>query len=99
MFLFSLGVDNHIVQAYQGIGEVQLPQTILHEVLEHCWSVTQPIGHAQKLVPAHAAYRKGDVLPGLLSHLDLPKPTLQVHTREVSGAHHALHGLLHLRQG
>ena len=99
VLLFGLGVDNHVIQVYQGVREVQLPQTILPEVLECCWSVTQPLGHAQKLVHSHAAYRKGGVLPGLLSHLNLPEPTLQVHARKVSGTHHALHGLLHMRQG
>ena len=99
MFLFSLGVDNHIVQVDQGVCEVQLPQAILHEVLECCWSITQTAGHVQKLVNAHAAHCKGSVLSGLLSHLNLPEPTLQVHTRKVSGTHHALHGLLHTRQG
>ena len=53
----------------------------------------------QELVNAHATHRKGGVLPGLLVHLDLPEPTLQVHTRKVSGAHHALHSFLHTRQG
>ena len=94
-----LGVDNHVIQVDQGVREVQLPQTILHEVLECCWSVTQTVGHAQKLVNAHAAHRKGSVLPGLLSHFNLPEPTIQVHTRKLSGTHHALHGFLHTRQG
>ena len=92
VLLFGLAVDNHVVQVYQG-------QTILHEVLEHCWSVTQPIGHVQKLIHSHAAYHKGGVLPGLLSHLNLPEPTLQVHARKVLGTHDDLHGLLHMRQG
>ena len=99
MLLLSLGVNNHVVQVYQGICEVQLPQAVLHEVLECCWSIAQTTGHAQKLVDTHATHCKGGVLPGLLSHLDLPEPTLQVHTRKVSGAHHVLHGLLHTRQG
>ena len=99
MFLFSLGVDNHIIEVDQGVREVQLPEAVLHETLKCCWSITQTVRHAQKLVNAHAAHRKGGVLPGLLSHLNLPESTLQVHTRKVSGAHHALHGLLHMRQG
>ena len=55
--------------------------------------------HAQELVNTHATHCKGGVLPGLLVNLDLPEPTLQVHTRKVSGPHHALHGFLHTRQG
>ena len=99
MLLLSLGVNNHVIQVYQGVREVQLPQAVLHEALECCWSIAQTIGHAQKLVDAHATHRKGGILSGLFGHLDLPKPTLQVHTRKVSGTHHALHGLLHLGQG
>ena len=53
----------------------------------------------QELVHAHATHREGGVLPGLLVHLNLPEPTLQIHTREVSGTHHAFHGFLHTWQG
>ena len=52
-----------------------------------------------KLVDTHATHRKGSILPGLLGHLDLLEPTLQVHARKVLGAHHALHGFLHSGQG
>ena len=52
----------------------------------------------QKLVNAHATYRKGGILSGFLCHFDLPEPTLQVHTGEVSGTNHAFHGLLHMWQ-
>ena len=53
----------------------------------------------QKLVHTHVTHREGVVLPGLLVHLNLPEPTLQIHTREVSGTHHAFHGFLHMWQG
>ena len=53
----------------------------------------------QELVHAHATHREGGVLPGLLVHLNLPEPTLQIHTREVLGADHAFHGFLHTWQG
>ena len=99
VFLLGLGVNDHVVQVYQGIREVQLPQAVLHEMLEHHWSIAQPIGHAQELVHAHATHHEGSVLPRLLIHLNLPKPALQVHAREVSGAHHAFHGVLHTWQG
>ena len=64
-------------------------------LLEHCTDHRA----CAKLVDTHATHRKGGILPGLLSHLDLTEPTLQVHTRKVSGTHHALHGLLHMSQG
>ena len=35
----------------------------------------------------HAAYGEHRVLVGLLEHLNLPKPTLEVHDGEISGAH------------
>ena len=38
-------------------------------------------------------------MSGLFGHFDLPEPTLQVHACKVSGTNHALHGLLHTRQG
>ena len=99
VFLLGLGVNDHVVQVYQGIREVQLPQAFLHEMLECHWSIAQPVGHAQELIHAHATHREGSVLPRLLIHLDLPKPALQVHAREVLGAHHAFHGFLHMWQG
>ena len=99
VFLLGLGVNDHVVQVYQGIHEVQLPQAVLHEMLEHRWSIAQPVGHTQELIHAHATHREGGVLPRLLVHLNLPEPTLQVHAREVSGAHHAFHGFLHAWQG
>ena len=99
MFLLGLGVDDHVVQVYQGVREVQLPQAVLHEMLERRWSIAQPIGHTQELVHTHATHREGSVLPRLLIHLNLPKPAFQVHAREMSGAHHAFHGFLHMWQG
>ena len=99
VFLLSLGVNDHVVQVYQGVREVQLPQAVLHEMLEHRWSIEQPVGHTQELIHAHATHHEGGVLPRLLIHLDLPKPALQVHAREVSGAHHAFHGFLYTWQG
>ena len=39
VFLLGLGVNDHIVQVYQGIREVQLPQAVLHEMLERRWSI------------------------------------------------------------
>ena len=99
VFLLGLGVNDPVVQVYQGIREVQLPQTVLHETLERCWSIAQPVGHTQELVHAHATHREGGVLPRLLINLNLPEPALQVHAREVSGAHHAFHGFLHTWQG
>ena len=99
VLLLGLGVNDHIVQVYQGVHEVQLPQAVLHETLERRWSIAQPVGHTQELVHAHATHCEGGVLPRLLIHLNLPKPALQVHAREVSGAHHAFHGFLHMWQG
>ena len=42
---------------------------------------------------------EGSILFGFFCHLDLPEPTLQVHTGELSGTNHALHGFLHVGQG
>ena len=39
VFLLGLGVNDHIVQVYQGVHEVQLPQAVLHETLERRWSI------------------------------------------------------------
>ena len=39
VFLLSLGVNVYVVQVYQGVREVQLPQAVLHEMLECCWSI------------------------------------------------------------
>ena len=68
-------------------------------MLECGWCVAQAIGHPQELVDTHASNGESRVLAGLLCHLNLPESTLEVHAREVVGAHHTLHGFLHPRQG
>ena len=39
VFFLGLGVNDHVIQVYQGICEVQLPQAVLHETLECHWSI------------------------------------------------------------
>ena len=96
MLFFSLGKDYYIVQIDKGIGQVQLTEAILHEPLEHCRSMTEPVQHPQELIHAHDTHRKGSVLLGFLGHLDLPKTRFQVHCGEEPGSYHGLHSLLHL---
>ena len=99
VFLLRLGEDYHIVQVDQGIRQVQLAEAILHEPLECCQSITEPVRHSQKLIHPHTTDRKGGVLLGVLGHLDLPKTRFQVHGGEELGAYHGLHGLLHPGKG
>ena len=39
VFFLGLGLNDHVVQVYQGVHEVQLPQAVLHEMLECRWSI------------------------------------------------------------
>ena len=64
--------------------------------LEHCITCR---AYATTCTRPFATHREGGVLPGLLVHLNLPEPTLQINTREVSGTRHAFHGFLHTWQG
>ena len=50
-------------------------------LLVHC------ISHSEKLIHAHASHSECHVLAGLLGHLHLPKPALEVHGGEIPGAH------------
>ena len=85
MVLLGPGKDYHVVQVDKGIGQVKLTKAILHEPLEHCQSITQPVWHSQELIHTHVTHRKGSVLLGFLSHLDLPKTRFQIHCRKVKG--------------
>ena len=96
MVLLGSGKDYHIVQVDKGISQVKLTKAILHQPLKCCWSITKPVQHSQELIHAHATHRKGGVLLGFLSHLDLPKTRFQIHCGEEPGTHH---GLLHLGRG
>ena len=73
MVLLDPGKDYHVIQVDKGIGQVKRTKAILHEPLEGHRSITKPIWHPQELIHTHAIHRKGGVLPGFLSHLDLPK--------------------------
>ena len=44
MFCMHLGVDDHIIQVDETVGQVQLAKVILHQPLESRWSITQPKG-------------------------------------------------------
>ena len=39
VFFLGLGVNDHVIQVYQGVREAQLSQAVLHEMLECCWSI------------------------------------------------------------
>ena len=50
MFSRHLGVDDHIIQVDEAVGQIQLAEAILHQPLESCGSVAEPKGHPFTLV-------------------------------------------------
>ena len=88
----------HIIKVDDTIHQVQLPQNVLHEVLENCGSVTEPKGHTNELVEPQDAHSESGILLRLWHYLDLPEPALKVHHRKVCGTCHALQCLLYLQQ-
>ena len=54
--------DHDINQVNHTICEVQLPQGVLHEMLECRGCVVQPKGHADKLIEPKVTHRDGRVL-------------------------------------
>ena len=99
MFLFGAGVYDYIVQIDKDVRQIELTETILHQLLEGAWHIAQAVCHSQKLIDIHTAYHEGGVLVRLLCHLHLPEAALETHTGELAGSHHTLHGLLHTGQG
>ena len=62
MLLFHVTKDNDIVQVNHAIHEVQLPQGVLHEILESCRRITQPKWHVGKLIEPEVTHCEGRVL-------------------------------------
>ena len=49
VFLRSRGVHNYIIKVDEAVGQIQLPQAILHEALERSRSVAETKGHSVTL--------------------------------------------------
>ena len=62
MLLLHAAKDDDIIQVNHAIHEVQLPQGVLHEMLEHHRHITQPERHAGKLVEPEVTHHEGRVL-------------------------------------
>ena len=69
----------HIIQIDDAVGQVQLSQGVLHEVLKSQWSIAEPKEHMSKLVKPPISHCEGGILLGLGCHLYLPKSALKVH--------------------
>ena len=65
--------DYDVIQVNHTICEVQLPQGVLHEMLEHRGCIAQPKWHVGKLVEPEVTYREGCVLLQTRGHLNLPE--------------------------
>ena len=98
MFLLRTSKYYHIIQVDDTICQVQLPQGVLHEVLESHQSVAEPKGHTSKLVKPQIAHGESSVLFRPWHHLDLPESTFEIHLGEMRSAHHTLQCLLDLWQ-
>ena len=90
VFFFRPPEDNHIIQIDDAIGQVELSQCILHQMLEGCGHVTQSKGHPGKFIEAQVTNREGSVLLQLWSNTNLPESTIEIHCGEVGSSSHAL---------
>ena len=73
VFLLCATKDYDIIQVDHTICEAQLPQGVLHEMLECRQCIAQPERHAGKLVEPKVPHCEGRVLLRSWGHLDLPK--------------------------
>ena len=71
--------DYDIIQVNHTVHEVQLPQGVLHEMLECRGCIAQPEWHAGKLVEPKVTHREGRVLLQTRGHLNLPEARLEIH--------------------
>ena len=62
MLLLHAAKDDDIIQVNHTIHEVQLPQGVLHEMLESRRCITQPKWHAGKLIEPEVTHCEGHVL-------------------------------------
>ena len=92
------GVDHYVVKVYKAIIEVQLPQAVLHDVLECCGGIAEAKRHSIEFVKAVASYCKRRVLLGIFIHFDLPKSGVEIYRREDSGPRKEFNGLLDTRE-
>ena len=73
MLLLLATEDYDIVQVDYTICKVQLPRSILHEMVKHHGSIAQPEWHVGKLIEPKVTHCEGHVLLRLRGHLDLPE--------------------------
>ena len=62
MLLLCVTKDYDVIQVDHTICEVQLPQGVLHEMLEHRGCIVRPERHAGKLIEPKVTHREGCVL-------------------------------------
>ena len=62
MLLLHATKDDDNIQVNHKICEAQLPQGVLHEMLESHWHITQPEWHAGKLIEPEVTHHEGCVL-------------------------------------
>ena len=71
--------DYDIIQVNHTVCEAQLPQGVLHEMLECCGCIAQPEWHGDKLIEPKVTHHEGHVLLQFWGHLNLPKAQLEIH--------------------
>ena len=62
VLLLHAAKDDDIIQVNHAVREVQLPQGVLHEMLESRWDITQPKWHAGELIEPEVTHCEGCVL-------------------------------------
>ena len=79
MLLLHVAKDYDVIQVNHTVHEVQLPQGVLHEMLEHRRCITQPERHVGKLIKPKVTHCESHVLQQFQGHLNLPEVQLEIH--------------------
>ena len=69
----SLNTCNDVVQVDDTLCQVELPKTILHQMLECFWHTAQSKWHLFALIKPEVDNGECHILFGLRAHLDLPE--------------------------
>ena len=80
MLFNGLAKDNDVVEVHETCSPMQASQDVLHEPLEGCWRIAQPIRHHSKLVKPTWCHKSR-----LLLLIDIPLPAVTIRMYDECG--------------
>ena len=98
MLFWGFGIHYYIIQVDETIGQIQLPQAVLHEVLKISQSITETKWHLITLKETHTAQGESCEFFRLLLHRNLPKLRSQVECGVVGRAYKTFKAFTNARQ-